>query len=169
MAATAAASLSVTVGTSVGMADVKRLQRTAARLHSLDQQHGGDSLWQAAMAQAHDGVQLLEYGSYTDRVGQHLLTVVGQLQICAGWLAFDAGQHEVARGCFGEALATSRQASDAQVETRALANLAMQSNALSRPREALRYVGGAEHAATGHGSTTCWRSFHSCAWPSVAR
>lgn len=153
VAATAAASLSASAGTTVGMVDVKRLQRSAARLHSLDQQHGGDTLWQAALVQAHEGVQLLEYGSYTDTVGQRLLTATGQLQICAGWLAFDAGQHEVARSCFGEALAMSRQANDAQIETRALADLAMQSNALSRPREALRYAAGAEHAATGHGSS----------------
>jgi hypothetical protein len=66
VAATAAASASTTVG----MADVKRLQRSAARLHSLDQQHGGDTLWQAALVQAHDGVQLLEYGSYTDTAEQ---------------------------------------------------------------------------------------------------
>lgn len=151
--ATAVASLGVNAGTTVGMTDVQRLQRSAARLHSLDQQHGGDALWQAALVQAHDGVLLLEYGSYTDTVGQHLLTASGQLQICAGWLAFDAGQHEVARSCFGEALAMSRQANDAQIETRALANLALQSNALSRPREALRYAASAEHAATGRGST----------------
>lgn len=127
-AATAAASLSASAGTAVGMADVKRLQRSAARLHSLDQQHGGDILWQAALAEARDGMQLLECGSYTDAVGQQLLTATGQLQICAGWLAFDAGQHEVARSCFGEVLVMSRQANDAQIETRALANLAFQSN-----------------------------------------
>lgn len=153
VAVTAGAGLGVSAGTTIGMTDVHRLQRAAARLHSLDQQHGGDTLWHAALAEARDGMQLLEYGSYTDTVGQHLLTATGQLQICAGWLALDAGQHEVARSCFGEALAMSRQANDAQIETRALANLAYQSNVLTRPREALRYAAGAEHAATGHGST----------------
>lgn len=152
VAATAAASLSANAGSSVGLADVKRLERAAARLHSLDQQHGGDSLWQAALVQAHDGAQLLEYGSYTDTVGRQLLIAVGQLQICAGWLAFDAGLQEVARTCFTDALAMSRQANDAQIETRALANLAMQSNAMSRPREAMRYAAGAEYAARGQGA-----------------
>lgn len=152
VAATAAASVSANAGSSVGMADVKRLERAASRLHSLDQQHGGDSLWQAALVQAHDGAQLLEYSSYTDTVGRNLLIAVGQLQICAGWLAFDAGQQEVARTCFTDALAMSRQANDAQIETRALANLAMQSNAMSRPREAMRYAAGAEYAARGQGA-----------------
>lgn len=152
MTATVAAGLNASAGSSVGMADVKRLERTAARLHSLDQQHGGDSLWQAALVQAHDGAQLLENGSYTDTVGRHLLIATGQLQLCAGWLAFDAGQQDVARTCFTEALATSRQANNAQIETRALANLAMQSNAMARPREAMRYAAGAEYAARGHGA-----------------
>jgi transcriptional regulator with XRE-family HTH domain len=152
MATTAAASLSGGAGTSVGLADVQRLQRAAARLHGLDQRHGGDTLWQAALIQAHDGAHLLEQGSYTETVGRLLLTATGQLQICAGWLALDAGQHEVARGCFGEALAMSRQANDPKIETRALANLAYQSNLLDKPREAQRYAYGAEQAATGSGA-----------------
>lgn len=149
VAATTAASLSSGVGTTVGLADVRRLQRAAARLHGLDQQHGGDTLWQAALVHAHDGIHLLEHGSYTETVGQLLLTATGQLQTCAGWLALDAGQHEVARGCFGEALAMSRQANDPKIETRALANLSYQSNLLGKPREAQRYAYGAEQAATG--------------------
>lgn len=136
-------------GTNVGLADVERLQRSAARLHSLDQQHGGDSLWQAAAAHARDGLQLLEYGTYTDAVGRALLTATGQLHICAGWLALDAGQHDVARSCFTDALAMSHQANDAQTETRALANLAYQANLSARPREALRYAAGAEQTARG--------------------
>jgi DNA-binding XRE family transcriptional regulator/tetratricopeptide (TPR) repeat protein len=147
LATTATAGLGVSSGTTVGMVEVKRLAGAAARLHSLDQQHGGDSLWQAALAQANEGIQLLERGSYTDAVAQQLLTATGRLQICAGWLAFDAGQHVIAHTCFTDALAISRQANDAQIETRALANLAMQSNTLSRPREAMRYAVGAEHAA----------------------
>lgn len=150
VAATAAASLSTGTGTTVGLADVHRLQRAAARLHGLGQRHGGDTLWQAALVQAHEGMHLLEHGSYTDAVANQLLTASGQLQICAGWLALDAGQHEVARTCFGESLVMSRQANNAQIETRALANLAMQSNALGQPREALRYATGAEHAAKAH-------------------
>jgi hypothetical protein len=133
------------------MTDVKRLQRTAALLHSLDHRHGGEHLWQSALMQAHDGAQQLEYGRYTDTVGQHLLVATGRLKICAGWLALDAGQHEVARSCLGEALVMGRQANDAPIETRALANLALQSSRLSRPRESLRYATGAEHAATGQG------------------
>jgi hypothetical protein len=152
-AATAASLSSSAATTTVGMADVRRLQRSAVRLHSLDQQHGGDMIWHAAQARAHDGKQMLEYGSYTDTVGQHLLVAAGRLQVCAGWLALDAGHHETARTCFSEALAMSRQANDPQLETHALATVALQSNVLSRPREALRYAAGAEQAAASQSAT----------------
>ncbi|MFL6127242.1 helix-turn-helix transcriptional regulator [Actinophytocola sp.] len=152
VAATAAASLTSGAGTTVGLADVQRLQRAAARLHGLDQRHGGDALWQAALVQAYDGTHLLDHGSYTETVGQLLLTATGQLYICAGWLALDAGQHQVARDSFGEALSMSRQANDPKIETRALANLAYQSTLLGKPREAQRYAYGAELAATGKGA-----------------
>jgi transcriptional regulator with XRE-family HTH domain len=151
VAATAASSITG-AGTTVGLADARRLERAAARLHGLDQRHGGDTLWQAALVKAHDGMRFLEHGSYTETVGQLLLTATGQLQICAGWLALDAGQQQVARDCFGEALAVSHQANDPKIETRALANLAYQSNLLGKPREALRYAYGAEQAATGSGA-----------------
>jgi hypothetical protein len=134
------------------MTDVKRLQRAAARLHNLDHRHGGDHLWQSALVRADDGAQQLEYGRYTDTVGKHLLVAVSQLQLCAGWLALDAGQHETARSCLGEALAMSRQANDPQLETRALVDLSALSNMLSRPREALRYAAAAEQAAASQGA-----------------
>ena len=155
VAATAAAGLSSGTGTAVGAADVRRLERAAARLHGLDQRHGGDTLWQSALVHAHDGAHALEHGSYNEAVGRELLTATGQLHICAGWLALDAGQHEVARRCFGEALLMGRQADDPKIETRAFANLAYQSNLLGKPREAQRFAYGAEQAATG-GSAPSW-------------
>jgi hypothetical protein len=33
---------------------------------------------------------MLEQGSYGPRVGKQLLIATGRLQLCAGWLAFDA-------------------------------------------------------------------------------
>jgi transcriptional regulator with XRE-family HTH domain len=146
------ATLGAGAGSAVGMTDVTRLQRAAARLYGLDQRHGGDSLWQSALAQAHDGMQLLEHATYGDTVGRHLLRATGQLLVCAGGTALDAGQHEVARSCLADALAMSRQADDAETEVDALALLARQSNALARPREAVRYARGAEDAAGGHGA-----------------
>jgi transcriptional regulator with XRE-family HTH domain len=144
----------------VGVGDVARVQRAVARLHVLDQRHGGESLWQSAAVVARDGYVLLERGIYTEAVAARLMRVTGRAQICAGWLALDGGQHQIARSCFTEALALAQQANDVQVRTRALANLALQSSALGRPREALRF---AEAAASG--AATSGESPHLPAMP----
>jgi len=83
----------------VGGGDVARVRRAVARLHTLDQRHGGDGLWQSAAATARDGQVLLEYGTYTGPIGAQLMRATGRAHICAGWLALDAGQHQVARSC----------------------------------------------------------------------
>jgi transcriptional regulator with XRE-family HTH domain len=134
----------------VGAGDVDRLSAAVRRLYALDYAHGGDQLWELAAARAAKGYALLEHGTYVPEIGARLLWVTGRAQLCAGWLAFDAGRHEIARAHFTEALALGRQGSDdraAEIEASALANLALQSNTLGRPREGLRFAMAAEHAA----------------------
>jgi hypothetical protein len=137
----------------VGVADADELQDSAVRLYGLDYQHGGASLWQSAAACVGEAYAMLEHGSYGDSVGRRLLRATGRIQMYAGWLAFDAGRHDVVfRSCYTEALALAQQAGDAEVETHALANLAFQGNVLGRPREAARFAEGAERAAAApHG------------------
>ncbi|MFK3980583.1 helix-turn-helix domain-containing protein [Micromonospora sp. NPDC050397] len=132
----------------VGARDAERLSKAAVRLYGLDYRHGGDSLWQAAAAKVNDGYAMLEQGSYTGTVEGHLLKATGRVQMCAGWLAFDAGEQGVARTCFTDALALARQAGDREVETATLAYLALQANALGRPREASRFASAAENATS---------------------
>ncbi|MGI5238769.1 helix-turn-helix domain-containing protein [Dactylosporangium sp. CA-139066] len=131
----------------VGVADAERLLRAATRLRQLGHLHGGESLWQAAAALVGDSYRLLEHGSYTVSVEQRLLRAAGRAHMAAGWLAFDAGRHDVARSCYNEALNLARQAADAGTEAHALANLAFQSNIIGRPREAMRLAEAASRAA----------------------
>lgn len=77
----------------------------------------------------------------------------GRLQVCAGWLAFDAGRHHAARASYTDALALSRQVSDPEVETRALAGLTRESYVLDRPREAQRLAAAAAHIAASAGGS----------------
>jgi transcriptional regulator with XRE-family HTH domain len=136
----------------IGVADAAELQDNAVWLYGLDYQHGGATLWQSAAASVRGGYAMLEHGTYGEVVAERLLKATGRMQMCAGWLAFDAGRHDVARICYTEALALARQAGDAEVETHALSNLAFQSNVLGRPREAARFTEGAVRAAAGpHG------------------
>ena len=97
LGATAVTGLGMESAVKVGAADVARLQRTDARLNRLTDQHGGETLWQAAAASVDDGHLMLEQGTYGESVGRQLLLATARLQETAGWLAFDAGQDTVAR------------------------------------------------------------------------
>lgn len=153
-ATTAATGLGIESTAKVSSADVARLQHTTARLYRLADQHGGETLWQAAAARVNEGYLILERNTYSSSIGQQLLMTTGRLQVCAGWLAFDAGQDDAARACYEGALALARQADDSDVEIRALANLARQSYVLGRPREAQRLATAAEHVAVSAGGSS---------------
>ncbi|HEY6422198.1 MAG TPA: hypothetical protein VIY28_02900 [Pseudonocardiaceae bacterium] len=153
LATTAAGGLGLASVGAVGAADVGRLQRTEARLQGLAHRHGGESLWQAAVASADEGYLMLEQGSYAPRVGKQLLMATSRLRLCAAWLAFDAGRQHVARACYMDALTLARQVDDPEVETRALCGLARDSYVLDRPREAQRLATAAEHLAASPGGS----------------
>ncbi len=153
LATTAAGGLGLASAGIVGTADVGRLQRTEARLHRLGHRHGGESLWQSAVASADEGYLMLEQSSYGPSVGDQLLRATSGLQLCAGFLAFDARQHHAARACYTGALAMARQLGDPEVETRALCGLARVSYALDRPREGQRLATAAEQVAACHGGS----------------
>jgi transcriptional regulator with XRE-family HTH domain len=149
---TAAAGLGIGSG-AVGHADVAWLQRTDVRLYRLADRHGGETLWQAAIASADEGYLMLERGSYGPSVGRQLLTATGELEICAGALAFDAGRHDIAKTCNEGALTLARQAGDPEVEVRALTNLAKVGIVLDRPREAQRLASTAADVAASTGAS----------------
>lgn len=133
----------------VGVRDAERLNRAVVRVRALGHQHGGANLWQAAAGIAQNGYHLLEHGSYAEDVGDLLLAATGRAQMCAGWLAFDSGAHDVARSCYNEALSLARQTADPSIEVHALVNLAFQSTFLGMPRQSLRYSEAAERVAFG--------------------
>ncbi|MGH3963889.1 MAG: helix-turn-helix domain-containing protein [Pseudonocardiaceae bacterium] len=153
LATTAAGGLGLASVGAVGTTDVGRLQRTEARLQRLAHRHGGESLWQSAAAAADEGYLMLEQGNYGPSVGDQLLMATGTMQLCAGWLAFDAGRHHAAWTCYTDALALARQLHDSEMETRAFCGLARASYTLDRPREAQRLATAAEQVAASPGGS----------------
>ncbi|MEU7907215.1 hypothetical protein [Actinoplanes sp. NPDC049118] len=131
----------------VGLVQVKQLDCESVRLRNLCSLHGGDSLWRAALGLAKEGYLLLEQGQYGEEVGEYLQQAIGRAEMCAGWLALDAGRHETARSSFNEALSLARQSGDQNLETHALCNLALQSNMLGMPRQALRFADAADRVS----------------------
>lgn len=153
LATTTAGGLGLASVGAVDVADIARLQRTETRLHRLGHRHGGDSLWQSAMASADEGYLMLERSSYGPSLGDQLLRATGGLELCAGFLAFDARQHHAAQACYTGALALARQLGDPEVETRALCGLARVSYVLDRPREGRRLATAAEQVAASQGGS----------------
>ncbi len=151
---TAASSLGMQYFGHIGMVDVRRLQRTTDRLCSLDHQHGGETLWRAGTACGQEATLMLERGSYNARVGKALVSATGNMHIRTGWLACDAGRHDVARASFTDALTLAHQAGDAEIETRALAGLGFHSNLIGCPREGRRFAGAAEDTVRRLGPTS---------------
>ncbi|WP_344652117.1 helix-turn-helix transcriptional regulator [Cryptosporangium japonicum] len=131
----------------VGEAHAAQLEDAPKHLYNLDYRYGGDTLCDQAAAQLRRANKLLNRGQYSEKVGQRLQVATGELGICAGWLAFDAGRQDQARYCYTEALAAARMANDANLEVHALANMSMQAVALDRPREGLHMAQAAQRVA----------------------
>jgi transcriptional regulator with XRE-family HTH domain len=138
----------------VGEAHAAQLEEAPEHLYKLDYRYGGDTLFDQAAAQLQRANRLLNRGTYGDLVGHRLQVAIGELGICAGWLAFDAGRQDQARYCYTEALAAARMANHPELEVHVLANMSMQAVALDRPREGLRLAEAAQRSAKGWATAT---------------
>jgi lambda repressor-like predicted transcriptional regulator len=130
----------------IGDVHADQISAIADHLYRMDYQFGGDTLCDQATAQLAHAQRLLRTGRYNERVGQRLLAATGELGVCAGWLAFDAGRHQQARRIYTEALTTARIADEPWVEVHALVSMSMQAVALDRPREGLQLAHAAHRA-----------------------
>jgi tetratricopeptide (TPR) repeat protein len=138
----------------IGEAHAAQLEEAPQHLYKLDYRYGGDTLCDQAAAQLQRANRLLNSGTYGDAVGERLQIAMGELGICAGWLAFDAGRQDQARYCYTEALAAARMANHRELEVHVLANMSMQAVALDRPREGLRLAEAAQRTAHGWATPT---------------
>jgi hypothetical protein len=101
-----------TVPSRITAAHVRYLQSCVDTLWSQDQAVGGAVLLQSALRQWHRAHRMVKESSYIESVGRELAAVTGRLGACAGWLAYDGGQHALARHLYGEAQALAEAAAD---------------------------------------------------------
>ncbi len=97
---------------------------------------------------------LLITGSYREDTGRQLAAACGELSQLAGWVAYDSGEHGVARRYLTQALAYARHAGDHALGAEILAAQAHQALYLTRPGEAIDLARAAQAAALKHGSAT---------------
>ncbi len=141
-------------GVRIGVTDVRGLLEVVDALEFEDQRAGGASLVATAVAQLARAKSLLETGTFDSASGNAFTSATGELAVLAGWLAFDADMHSLARHCYSDAMALASQADDADLTAHSCLYAANQSIALSRtgqanPQHALRLVDRARHLMRG--------------------
>ncbi|MGX1811021.1 helix-turn-helix domain-containing protein [Nocardia sp. NPDC055321] len=138
----------------IGRSDVQRLMDAVAALTQEDQRIGGGQLVDFALKQLSKAKHLLDTGSYDIATGNAYTSAVGELAAQAGWLAYDADRHGVARRCYSDALALGAEANDTNVITHACLSSATQMITLSRtgagsPFHALKLIDRARNLVRG--------------------
>jgi tetratricopeptide (TPR) repeat protein len=146
-------------GTRVGMEEVRELQRAADEVRRWDSRYGGGS-WRTASVPARllaQSAPLLR-GSYSHKAGTELFAATSQLARLAGWIAFDAGQDQVAQRHFIQSLRLARAAGDRPLGAYVLTTMAMQALLRGHPHEALDMTQGA-YARAGDAEAASVRGF----------
>lgn len=125
--------------------DVQRLLDGVDALEQTDQIIGGAELVDFAVEQLARAENLLDTCAYNSVVGNAFTRATGELAVLAGWLAYDAHRHPLARRCFADALALGTEANDSDLVADTCLCAANQALALARsghgsPHKALLLV-----------------------------
>ncbi|KUJ37185.1 hypothetical protein ACZ90_69650 [Streptomyces albus subsp. albus] len=110
----------------LGMADVDRIEASAARLHQIDDQHGAGQLSDVAaryITYVESVARLCTYGS---RVQKRLYVVLAGLSTSAGWFAFDSNQQGKARSHWDAGLRYALLARDNLLQARIWSSMSHQ-------------------------------------------
>ncbi|WP_416566108.1 helix-turn-helix domain-containing protein [Nocardia testacea] len=109
-------------GIKVSAADVADINESVKQIHELDLVVGGDRLCNLATGQVRYVRQLLDAGSFSNRVGEALATATAETMTAAGWVHYDADRREDARRFYADAVQTANEAGDGVSIAHALMN-----------------------------------------------
>ncbi|HYZ57474.1 MAG TPA: hypothetical protein VE733_28785 [Streptosporangiaceae bacterium] len=107
---------------------------------ALDNRFGGADLVRLSTRFFRTLHNQLGAGTYDPKLEHDLYSAAGELAEVAGWLAYDAEQHDLARQMNQESLYFTRLAGDKITELLTLQNSSMHATSQRRPREALQIV-----------------------------
>jgi transcriptional regulator with XRE-family HTH domain len=108
---------------------------------ALDNRCGGDEVLPLAGRLFRSLRGQVEAGAYEPALEAELYSTLAELAEVAGWLAYDAEQHDVVRRMNLESLYYARVGGDRMLELLTLQNMCMHAAARGRPAEALRLAG----------------------------
>ncbi len=139
-------------GTKVGATDVERVTKSISRIHELQLMAGGDRLCEIASNEVRYVEQLLDGGSYNDKVGKALTSAGAEMMTAAGWVHYDAGHWNDAKRYYADAAQAATVTGDGIAAAHAWINACLLSyREGSRPKEGIQLAEAAQLAARREG------------------
>ncbi len=126
----------VPMSRSITMKDLREMSTGLTLMHELDDKYGGGAVVQLATASAHHIQQAVERSRLPARVEASLYSLAGTYTSTAGWFAYDAGRHDVAREHFDRALQLALISKDSMVQAQTWNYMGHQARGLGRVNEA---------------------------------
>jgi len=130
----------------VSPGDIGRLSSMRQHLKAIDNAHGGGAALPMATWYLRHEIAPILNGNDGDRASPRLIEVVAQFQHDTGWMAYDAGQQQLATGYFTSALRYSRAAGNRLLGGRVLAAMSHQAIYLGHLRQAIDFAQAARAA-----------------------
>jgi tetratricopeptide (TPR) repeat protein len=124
-------------GRRIGEELIRELDVRVAELRHLDDHLAGDETYQLVSRELASVSGLVDDAAYTERVGLHLLAIVGELGQLAGWVASDAGMSEVAREHYVTGARAARDGQRADIVANCLSSLSYQMATIDGSRDAV--------------------------------
>lgn len=118
----------------VDPAHIRDLRASVDELYTKDQHVGGAALAGAALGQYRLARQMLDEAEYDESSGRQLMSIVGELAVCVGWLSYDADDQVRARELYSEAFLLADQAGDTGLTVRAIEKMSLQSTQMASKR-----------------------------------
>jgi DNA-binding XRE family transcriptional regulator len=125
--------------------DVLRLRSMRTHLKAIDNAHGGGAALPMATWYLRHEINPLLYAHDADPTSRALIEVVAEVQHDVGWMAYDAGNQDLATGYFTGALRLARQAGNRLLGGRILAAMSHQAIYLGSKRQAIDFAQAARN------------------------
>lgn len=125
----------------LGAQDVAHLETITDMMERTDFLHGGGMGYYALIGQLRHACELYRHTSCSPAVRTALESALARLCKVAAWSAFDGGDMDVSRRCWILGLSMARRATDHQVMTSLLTDMARASIHHGHPDQALQQLG----------------------------
>jgi hypothetical protein len=133
----------------VGLTDVDGVRSMRLNLKAIDDARGGGAALPLAVTYLRREVAPLLHGRFTDPIGRSLFSATAEFTLGVGWMAYDAGRHELAQRYMTQALRMSHAANDRAFGGRILAAMSHHSLYLGAVRHGIDLASAARTGSEG--------------------